>query len=153
MKVSEFEIRDFRESDYKDLVFLWEKTGLGSPERGDDLETIMRCNALGGRLIVMTKKDGDVLVGSCWMTVDGRRTHLHHFGILPEYQNTGLGKKLVQASLACIKEIGYQVKLEVHKNNLIAKKLYQKAGFFSFVDYDIMMIREVKRIGSDPSGK
>ena len=30
------------------------------------------------------------------MTWDGRRIYLHHFGILPEYQRKGLGRKLAE---------------------------------------------------------
>ena len=38
--------------------------------------------------------------------------------------------------------MGRQVKMEVHKENFAAKKLYEKLGFFAFRDYDIYMIRE-----------
>ena len=76
------------------------------------------------------------------MTWDGRRIYLHHFGILPEYQRQGLGRKLAEASLEWLREQGQQVKMEVHKKNHQAKKLYEKLGFFAFSDYDIYMIRD-----------
>jgi ribosomal protein S18 acetylase RimI-like enzyme len=75
------------------------------------------------------------------MTYDGRRIHLHHFAIHPDYQNKGLGTILVRESLQYIREMGQQVKLEVHKNNSQAKHLYEKFGFFAFTDYDIYMLR------------
>ena len=36
-----------------------------------------------------------------------------------------------------------QVKLEVHKENYPAQRLYEKLGFFAFRDYDIYMIRDL----------
>ncbi len=140
-KGKHFIIRDYKGDDYPQLIQLWNETGLGSPERGDNAGTIDRCNRMGGKLLVMTNAENTILVGSSWMTFDGRRIYLHHFGIKPGYQNLGLGKKLANATLLFIREQGYQVKLEVHKDNRIAKKLYENLGFFFFKDYEIYMIR------------
>ncbi len=135
-------IRDYRNEDFPLLRELWQETGLDSPERGDDAGTIERCIRQGGKLLVMTNPENTVLIGSSWMTFDGRRIHLHHFAIKPAYQRQGCGTRLIIATLHYIREKGYQVKLEVHKENAVAKKLYEKFGFFAFRDYDIYMIRD-----------
>ncbi len=135
-------IRDYQETDYASLDRLWEETGLAQPERKDDADVIERCNAHGGRLLVMEDQDTGEIIGSSWMTWDGRRMYLHHFGIKPALQNMGLGMKLAVASLDWLRSTGQQVKMEVHKENKAAKQLYEKLGFFSFRDYDIYMIRE-----------
>lgn len=80
------------------------------------------------------------------MTFDGRRIHLHHFGILPDYQGKGLANLLVESSLKFVKEKGYQVKLEVHESNLKAINLYKKAGFEYLGDYDVYIIRDISKI-------
>ncbi|HYW96903.1 MAG TPA: GNAT family N-acetyltransferase [Bacteroidales bacterium] len=139
-----YPIRDYRHGDFPQLDQLWKETGMGAPERGDNEETIERCNQMGGKLLVMTNPANGKIIGSSWLTFDGRRIFLHHFGIKPEYQNRGLGKQLANATLQFIREKGYQVKLEVHKDNHIAKRLYEKSGFFAFTDYDIYMIRDTK---------
>lgn len=143
-------IRDYRRDDYAALVQLWQSTGLGNPERGDNEEVIDRCNAMGGRLLVMVDDVTGRLVGSSWMTFDGRRMFLHHFGIAPDLQNRGLGKKLLEATLLHLKEKGQQVKLEVHSENHAAIHLYKSAGFFDFQDYDIFMIRNIREVNYHP---
>ena len=78
-------IRDYRESDYDSLTQLWHDTELAQPERRDDEESIRRCNKLGGRLLVMEDVTTGRIIGSSWMTWDGRRIYLHHFGIHPNW--------------------------------------------------------------------
>ena len=125
------------------LQNLWELTDMGQSERGDNEEVIERCNAMGGKLLIMEIQDTKEIIGSSWMTWDGRRISLHHFGIMPTYQNRGFGTMLAEKSVEWIREKGQQVKLEVHKQNLPAKRLYENLGFISFEDYDIYMIRDV----------
>ncbi|HEC42179.1 MAG TPA: GNAT family N-acetyltransferase [Bacteroides sp.] len=135
-------IRNFRPEDYPSLLELWQKTDLTPPERGDNEEVIKRCNDHGGQLLVIEDTGSGKIIGSSWMTWDGRRIYLHHFGILPDFQRRGLGTELAKKSLEWIQQKGQQVKLEVHKKNHAAKRLYEKLGFFAFRDYDIYMIRE-----------
>ncbi len=135
-------IRDYRESDYTSMMQLWNETELAQPERKDDAGVIKRCNDMGGRLLVLEDVATCEIIGSSWMTWDGRRIYLHHFGIHPDWQNLGLGTKLAEASLEWISSTGQQVKMEVHKENKAAIQLYKKLGFFAFEDYDLYMIRE-----------
>ena len=141
---TDIRVRDYRAEDYDSLLELWKKTDLHQPERRDDASVIERCNEKGGRLLVMEDEQKGRIVGSSWMTWDGRRIYLHHFGILPEYQRKGLGTRLARESLEWIRGMGQQVKLEVHKKNIPAKRLYEKLGFFAFRDYDIYIIRDLE---------
>ena len=138
--------RDYRASDFKALTEFWTDLGMGGKERGDTPEIIRDCISLGGKLLILEDEKQGSIIGSSWMTFDGRRIALHHFGIKKEFQGKGFGTQLANESLRFIKEKGSQVKLEVHKNSLIAKKLYEKLGFFAFTDYDIYMIRETDKI-------
>ena len=139
----QFLIRDYQRVDFDGLIKLWTATGIYGPERKDNRESIDKCNIFGGKMLVMEDTKIRNIMGSSWMTVDGRRLYLHHFCILPEYQGQGLGKALGYASLEFIKATGYQTKIEVHKENIRAKNLYEKLGFFSYTDYDIYMMRDV----------
>jgi [ribosomal protein S18]-alanine N-acetyltransferase len=142
MPDNHFEIRDYKNSDYPDIVRLWKETDLGGEHRGDTSEIIEQSIRLGGKLLVMTDVSTGILMGTSWMTFDGRRIHLHHFGIQPEYQGRGLSKKLVKASLLFAKEKGYQIKLEVHQTNHKAIRLYKNSGFKYLGDYDVYIIRD-----------
>ena len=138
-------IRDFDKHDFVGLTELWGLTNLGNPQRGDNLEIILQSISMGGKMLVAVNAD-DKVIGSSWMTFDGRRIHLHHFGIHPDYQRKGVGLWLAKESLRFVKAKGYQVKLEVHKNNTAAIELYKKLGFKYLGDYDVYIIRDIKYI-------
>jgi ribosomal protein S18 acetylase RimI-like enzyme len=139
-------IRDYKKSDYPSVIRLWKECGLWGEERDDSLESINKCLSLGGKFLVMQEERTNKIIGTSWITFDGRRMYLHHFCIKPEYQGKGHGESLTKASLEFIKKQGHQVKLEVHKDNLPAIKLYEKYGFFKFDNYIIYMIRDTPDI-------
>ena len=139
-------IRHYRHGDFEEIMNIWILTGMGDPERGDDETIIENSIRMGGALIVLEDLSSGKLIGTSWMTFDGRRILLHHFGILPEYQGNGFSKILLKESLAFVKEKGYQVKLEVHSTNHKASNLYKKLGFKPLGDYDIYIIRDVSKI-------
>jgi [ribosomal protein S18]-alanine N-acetyltransferase len=141
-----FIIRKYRKGDFTGISQLWIQTDMGDPKRGDDEKIIEESIRIGGALMVMEEKGNGKICGTSWMTFDGRRIHLHHFGILPEYQGNGLAKPLLIESLKFVKKKGYQVKLEVHKTNLKAINLYKKAGFKYLGDYDVYIVRDLEKL-------
>jgi len=133
--------------DFPGIMEVWSATGLSRPERGDDEATIERSIAMGGAMFVMCEEDDEGKVtGTSWLTFDGRRLHMHHFGIAPAFQGRGLSAELLRESLRLVKEKGYQVKLEVHRTNEAAVRLYRKAGFEYLGDYDVYIIRDIQSI-------
>ena len=143
MKADNFIIRDYQSKDFSAIMKLWQETGLNTLGRGDNEDIIERTISVGGKLFVMLDERIGEIVGTSWLTSDGRRLYLHHFGVLTEYQGKGLSKLLLSKSLAFAKEIGLQIKLEVHKNNIIAKKLYKNASFKYLGDYEVYIIRDI----------
>ena len=117
---------------------MWNQTDLGGAQRGDNQaiieHSIARC------MLIAETNDGTV-VGASWMTFDGRRIHLHHIGVKPDFQRKGIGRMLTEQSINFAKVKGYQIKLEVHKNNIFAVRLYKKLGFKYLGDYDVYIIR------------
>ena len=142
----QFIIRDYQESDYPEVEKLWIETSLGDEKRDDTPEVIEESLRLGGKLLVMMHKASGKIVGSSWMTYDGRRIHLHHFGIKPELQNRGLGKWLTIESLKFAGVKKKQIKLEVHRENKNAIHLYQTKGFEYLGDYNVYIIRDPDRM-------
>jgi ribosomal protein S18 acetylase RimI-like enzyme len=136
-------IRDYTPGDYTGMLAMWEKIGLGAAHRGDTPEVIEKTLKLGGRLLLMLEPETGEIIGSSWLTVDGRRTYLHHFGIAQEWQGRGLSKPLLEATLEIVQSIGLQVKLEVHQSNGKAIKLYKDFGFSYLGDYDVYIIRDI----------
>ena len=139
-------IRDYQPEDYDELISFWYLTDMGNPERGDSRDTISRTLQLGGKLLILESKSSRQICGSSWMTYDGRRILLHHFGILPECQGKGLSKILLKESLQFIKSNGSQVKLEVHSTNFKAINLYKKFGFKHLGEYNVYIIRDTSNL-------
>jgi len=139
-------IRQYKPGDFEGIMGVWVSTGMGRPERGDNARTIERSLAMGGCMLIMTDDETDKIIGTSWMTYDGRRLYLHHFGITPEHQGRGYSKSLLKESLTFVKQKGVQVKLEVNKTNQIALGLYKNAGFQYLGDYDVYIIRDVDMI-------
>jgi ribosomal protein S18 acetylase RimI-like enzyme len=143
---NKFIIREYHEKDYNELIKFWDITDMGNPERGDSIDTIKRTIDIGGCLLILEAKANGRICGSSWMTVDGRRILLHHFGVLPECQGRGLSKYLLQESLQFVKKKGHQVKLEVHSKNFKAINLYKKFGFVHLGEYNVYIIRDLSKL-------
>ncbi len=138
---NQISFRNYTPADFDEVMNLWKLTGMGGEERGDDNDVIMRTINAGGNLTLMIKNNK--IIGTFWLTHDNRRTFLHHFGIHPDFQGRGLSKPLMDKCIQEIKKIGYQVKLEVHKQNEKALRVYRKYKFIDFSDYELMMLRKL----------
>lgn len=136
---SEILIREYIPSDYPGLLLVWKECGMGGAERGDNAATINDTLRLGGRLWVMAL-DGEI-IGSSWVTTDGRRLYLHHFGIRPAWQGKRLAHQLLKPALELASSRKMQIKLEVHSTNTAAIQLYKKHGFAYLGDYEVYIIR------------
>ena len=133
-------IRDYRPADFAQVEALWKDTGIYTLERGDTNEIIQHCNARGGKFLVLEDSENEQVTGTSWMTFDGRRVFLHHFAISSLMQGRGLGRILALESLKFAHELGFPLKLEVHRENIPAINLYKSLGFNVFEDYEVFMI-------------
>jgi ribosomal protein S18 acetylase RimI-like enzyme len=133
-------IREYRQADFPEVEKLWIETGVFRPERGDNSETIQRCNKQGGKLLVLEDETAHRIIGTSWLTWDGRRIHLQYFAVLPSHQGNRYGRKLAQASMDFARSKKAPVKLEVHRNNIQAIRLYQDMGFKILDGYEIYMV-------------
>jgi ribosomal protein S18 acetylase RimI-like enzyme len=140
--MEDFIIRDYRESDYPSLLSLWESTGLGGAHRGDNDAVILKTLLHGGKLLILERSTDSEIIGSSWLTNDGRRIYLHHFGISPGNQGQGLAKPLLEASINYARSLNLQLKIEVNRQNTVALNLYKKFGFSYLGDYDVYIIRK-----------
>ena len=138
--IGHFIIRDYIPEDFKNISTLWEETDLGGALRGDTQEVVGRSLSMGGRLLVAVLPD-ESLLATAWMTFDGRRLHLHHFAVKPPFQRRGIGRVLALECIRLAKRKGIQLKLEVHKTNEAAVKLYTGVGFKYLGDYDVYIMR------------
>ena len=130
-------IREFRHEDFFEVESLWKETGVFRPERGDTAETIFRCNGQGGKFLILEEETERRILGTSWLTWDGRRIHLQYFAILPSTQGKGYGRLLAEASMDFARSRKVPIKLEVHRNNIQAIQLYKSMGFKVIEGYEV----------------
>ncbi len=119
-------ILNYHPNDYPGIESLWKKTGIYMLERGDTSEIILLCNQVGGKFLVLKDQPNGLVLGTSWMTWDGRRVFLHHFAIDPALQGQGYGRRLALESLAFAREKGCPMKLEVHRPKHSCSKSVQE---------------------------
>jgi ribosomal protein S18 acetylase RimI-like enzyme len=130
-------MREYRQGDFQELEKLWRETGVFRPERGDTSDTIIQCNRMGGTLLILEDEVNKRIVGSSWLTWDGRRVHMQYFAVLPALQGNGYGRQLALASMDFARSLKAPIKLEVHHNNIQAIQLYENMGFKVLHGYEV----------------
>lgn len=133
-------IREFRQDDFTEVESLWKETGVFRPERSDTAETILRCNRQGGKFLIMEEEFEHRIIGTSWLTWDGRRVHMQYFTVSPSVQGLGYGRKLALDSMSFARTKKAPIKLEVHRDNIPAVRLYRSMGFKILEGYEVYMV-------------
>ncbi len=133
-------IRDYRQGDFLQIEELWKDTGVYRSERGDSPEVILRCNAQGGKFLILEDETNNRIIGTSWLTWDGRRVHLQYFAVLPSHQRLGYGRKLAMESMCFARSKKAPLKLEVHRDNIPAIQLYKNLGFKILEGYEVYLV-------------
>lgn len=130
-KLLEYKIRDFIPADYKNLVKLWQLVGLYNPTI-DKRQVILRKYRQDKRMILIaeTKKK---LIGSILGIGDGWRGSLWRLAVHPQYQNKGVGTRLVKGMENRLKRMGCKrIFLLIDKkfdNSNRLMRFYKKLGY------------------------
>jgi ribosomal protein S18 acetylase RimI-like enzyme len=123
------EIREFSIHDYDAAIELWQRVeGLEIAE-GDDREGIAQFLARNPGLSRVAT-DGSAIVGVALCGHDGRRGHIYHLAVDPAYQGRGLGKRLLDESLADLRRTGVKrVIIMVADDNASGRQFWKRSGF------------------------
>lgn len=140
--MDEIIIRNYNAGDFSQILELWKQTGLSDDKRGDDEGIIITTLKHGGKFLILEDAKTSEIIGTSWITTDARRSYLHHFGIKPSFQGHGHANLLMEKSMQIAKEMGLQIKIEVHQTNIKAMNLYEKYGFKYLGDYNVLIIRD-----------
>ena len=75
-------------------------------------------------------RDGDALIGYCWLKVESGIGEFYVVGVSPDHQGEGLGRHLVEAGLSRLAARGIRISsLYVEADNTPALRLYRSFGF------------------------
>lgn len=140
--IERIKIRDFVKGDFNEVMLLWTELKLARAERGDTEEVVLETIKRGGKMVLLILDDK--IIGTSWLTTDGRRLFLSHFGIKFEYQGKKLAHLLLDESIKYAKQLNLQVKLEVRRTNTKAINLYKNSNFTYLGDLDIYIIRDIQ---------
>jgi N-acetylglutamate synthase len=123
------EIREFSINDYDAVIELWQRVeGLEIAE-GDDREGVAQFLARNPDLSRVAT-DGSAIVGVVLCGHDGRRGHIYHLAVDPAYQGRGLGKRLLDESLADLRRTGVKrVIIMVADDNPSGRKFWKHSGY------------------------
>jgi len=101
------EILVFSAADYDGALALWQRSkgiGLSEADSRENIETYLQRNP---GMSFVARADGRLL-GAVLSGHDGRRGYIHHLAVDASARRQGIGRRLIDASLAALKNAGIQ---------------------------------------------
>jgi N-acetylglutamate synthase len=134
-------LRVFRIEDYDAVVALWRRSegvGLNESDTRPAIAAYLRRNP---RMSFVAEKNGRI-IGAALCGHDGRRGYLHHLAVSKRHRQRGLGRQLVDSCLAKLRKVGIQkCTIFLFANNVAGRKFWQRIGWDSRTDIQLMQIR------------
>ena len=123
------ETRDFTIDDYEAAVELWQRVeGLEIAEGDDKNGVALFCARNPGLSRVAI--DGPTIVGVALCGQDGRRGHIYHLAVDPDYQGRGVGKRLVNECLEGLRRTGVKrAMILVDEKNPRGREFWKRSGW------------------------
>ena len=118
-----------RETDYPKLIKLWEAAGNIEVRQTDTPEVLARF-LYRNPTCSYAAYAGTRLIGAILAGHDGWRGHLYHMAVKPDYRESGVGTRLVNAAVSAIKsEDVHNIHCLVKRDNLIAQQFWEACSF------------------------
>jgi ribosomal protein S18 acetylase RimI-like enzyme len=122
-------VAEFTIDAYEKVYSLWENCdgiGLSSADSRPSIQIYLERNP-GLSLIAY---DGQTVVGTILCGHDGRRGYIHHLAVLSAYRRQGIGRLLVDKSLAALQSCGIQkCHLFIYHDNTDGIEFWESIGW------------------------
>jgi N-acetylglutamate synthase len=127
--IEKIETREFLIDDYAAALELWKRVDGLEIAEGDDETSVGQFLARNSGLSRVAV-DGSRIVGVALCGHDGRRGHIYHLAVDPNYQGLGLGKRLVDECLDGLRRTGVQraIILVAHDNQP-GREFWKRCGW------------------------
>lgn len=121
--------REFCVDDYDPALELWRSVEGLEVAEGDDREGVAQFIARNPGLSRVAV-DGTRVVGVVMCGHDGRRGHIYHLAVDPEYRRYGVGKRLVKECLDGLRQVGVvRAIILVADDNPGGAEFWKRAGW------------------------
>jgi N-acetylglutamate synthase len=125
-------IREMKIDDYDQVLALWKSCGDEGVHVDDDADSRESIAAYLKRHPGMSfvAREKDRLVGAVLCGTDGRRGYLNHLAVDKAHRGTGIGKRLVERSLAELEKVGIdKCHIFVLKDNVAGQAFWAHNGW------------------------
>ena len=104
---NQIDTREFSINDYKAALQLWQRVEGIEIAEGDDQRGIAQFLERNPGLSRVAM-DGSAVIGVALCGHDGRRGHIYHLAVDPDYQGRRLGKRLLHECLDSLRRVGLE---------------------------------------------
>jgi len=133
-------VAEFTIDTYEQVYSLWESCdgiGLSSADSQPRIRMYLERNP-GLSLIAY---DGQTVVGTILCGHDGRRGYIHHLAVQPDYRRQGIGRLLVDKSIAALQSSGIQkCHLFIYHDNTSGIEFWEGIGWTYRRDIGVVSI-------------
>ncbi|MDR1470274.1 MAG: GNAT family N-acetyltransferase [Spirochaetaceae bacterium] len=125
-----YKIRPMKIEDFKEIIHLWENTeGIGLWGKDDSRKSIKMFLEKNQNTCFVAEIN-DEIMGTIMGGNDGRRGHIYHLAVKPEYRKKGIGKKLLEKTERGFKKEGIRkIFLVAFKENKQGNKFWENNGY------------------------
>ncbi len=121
-------IAPLREEDASAAVALWEACGLTRPWNDASADFALALSSPGSALLG-TRDAGGTLIGTVMVGFDGHRGWLYYLAVEKRHQGEGLGRALVHAAEAWLRERGAPAVRRMVRQGHAASGFYTALGY------------------------
>lgn len=127
------EIVPYKTGDYPKLIDIWETAGLPYKPHGRDSEKSIEKELKRGVGKFLFALIEEVYAGVVLVTHDGRKGWINRVAVLPEYQNKGIAKQLVDAAEKWLDNQGIGIyACQIEDYNEDSLEVFKKLGYIPF---------------------
>jgi ribosomal protein S18 acetylase RimI-like enzyme len=120
-------MREADGADACEVIALWESCGLTRP--WNDAAADFARAVAGPASAVLVQHEGEALAASVMIGFDGHRGWVYYFAVAPERRRAGLGRVMMDAAEAWLRERGApKIQLMVREDNEAALGFYEALG-------------------------
>jgi putative acetyltransferase len=141
-----YRLREFALADCDRVLALWRSCeGIGLNE-SDTREAIAAFLVRNPGLSLVATDESGVIVGAVLGGHDGRRGYLHHLAVAPAHRRRGLGRRLVDETLARLRRQGIQkCNIFLYAANATGRAFWMHEGWSA--REDLVILQKVIRAG------